>query len=86
MLIKKTAEQAKPAKRAQTGSKRRKSSVNSKTAETTTTEVKRKIMCYLPSNIRLNENMLKNGSLSVKSKNDKSTKSSESAKTSSISN
>jgi len=81
----KPVEQAKNAKRAQTGSKRRKSSMNSKTAETTT-EVKRKIMCYLPSNIRLNENILKNGSLSVKSKNDKSTKSSESAKTSSIYN
>ena len=85
MLIKKPAEQAKPSKRAQTGSKRRKTSMNSKMAETTT-ESKRKIMCYLPSNIRLNENMLKNGSLPVKSKNDKSTKSSECAKTSSAAN
>ena len=85
MLIKKPAEQAKPAKRAQTGSKRRKSSMSSKTAETTT-EVKRKIMCYLPSNIRLNEKMLKNGSLPVESKNEKSTKYSECANTSSISN
>lgn len=81
----KPAEQAKPAKRAQTGSKRRKSSMSSKTAETTT-EVKRKIMCYLPSNIRLNEKMLKNGSLPVESKNEKSTKYSECANTSSISN
>ena len=81
MLIKKPkeAEQAKlqQTKRAQTGSKRRKSSMNSKTAET-----KRKIMCYLPSNIRLNQN----GTFPVKSKTEKSAFSTECSKTSSIIN
>jgi len=83
MLIKKPAEHTKAVKRA--GSKRRKSSMNVKTAETTT-EVKRKIMCYLPSNFRLSENMLKNTNLPVKSQTDKSTKSPECSKTSSVSN
>jgi len=85
MLIKKPkeAEQAKlqQTKRAQTGSKRRKSSMNSKTAET-----KRKIMCYLPSNVCLNKNMVKNRSLPVKSKTEKSASSTDSLNTSYVSN